>query len=820
MSAPRHNAKQRLHELLGASLQRGRVPAWSQPDVWLDGPPRSASSGQAYQGATPFFLWSEARENGWTSGRWHTPKAAAKVAGGPPAPELVVQAGATRLVNVGALEWDAPTLDGADPHAVKRAHVLARSLGLTIEEADGSPRYNPASETAFLPAADRMDSPEEHAATLLMLLGLWSCDERRLDRQDPDLEAAIATMAAALLAAHLRLNGAPRSDADWSALHAQGPDVLHRVAGDANEAAQFILDMAHPALLAQLDDLSKGESHPPADLDFQDHVTSLGQCLRLNEDDLADEDATLDRTQPLVLSNDAADVLTTFLGDFTDRAFHGRQSPPIAAWIAGGAGSGRNQLVDVLEALLRTGGTDLGATSLLADGDADLLGTIGEVWGDPNLFALPCTLPPRVRVSHDRAIPTACLTALHERFGLSPVLWVARLEHQLLRSGEYDAFVDAFEAKSGRTWRGDANRNPEPNKEAIIHALGGAEKGARRRVEHYRRTRRTASWKAFTAEAEWSLFHLQPGQTKPTVKPVENAQERRILFVLDLASALVQDDAVSRGWLRRVLSGLPSRFDPMSKVEYRPLWFLLAPNIALNELAGLLKWESKVKRKQVAVDLGRSPVTDFADNGLLTKELDACLPLYQMYAKHKAAFKWLACLDGELGRSLESRADVIEPYPFLPGTLSAAQAILDTLAGDAMALPLGSLIKKALDEQYYAPTDRIVALDVLLEPLAPLLETESSKRPTGARIFIGTPTAAPTTRSAFPLESVLITLRWMSRVRSLPMTPANLVRLMITRLDAPMEDLEAEVVTSIERLIQQGCIKADGEDRYRWLRNL
>lgn len=819
MSAPRQNPRRRLHQLFGESIERGTSPPWCQPDVWLDGPPRSASSGQTYQGLTPFLLWAEAHKNGWTSAKWYTPKAAEKASGSKPDPSTIVQAGSTRLINLGTVEWDAPTIDGADPFAVDRVHHLLRYVGLNIEPGP-DPGYEPGTNTVFLPPAEEMDSPEEHAATLLMLLGLWTCDERRLDRRTPDLEPAIGCMTAALLSAHLRLRGTPRTSVDWSDLHALGPDTIHQIATHATEAAQFVIEMSHPDFLAQLNALQDGESQPPTEVTPIEHVNSLGDCLVLSEDDLADEDETLDRSQPLVLSEDAAKVLTTFLGDFNDRAFMGRQNPPIAAWIAGGAGSGRNQLVDVLEALLRTGGTDLDGTSLLADGDTDLLAPIESVWGDSDLFALPCTLPPRVRVSHDRAIPTACLTALHERFGLSPVLWVARLEHQLLRSGDYDSFVDAFEAKSGRQWRGDANRNPEPNKEAIIHALGGATKGARRRVEHYRRTRRTASWKAFTTEAEWSLFHLQPGQTKPTVKPVENAEQRRILFVLDLASALVQDDKVARAWLRKVLSGLPSRFEPLSKVEYRPLWFLLAPNIALNELAGLLNWEKKVKRKQVAVDLSRSPVTDFADNGLLAKNPDACRPLYELYAQKRADFKWLACLDGPLGRGLEARKQIIQPFPFLPGTLSAAQAILDTLAGDPLALPLGSIIKKALDEQYFAPTDRIVALDVLLEPLSRLLDTESSSRPSGARIFIGTPAVAPAKRGAFPLETVLLTIRWMSRVRSLPMTPANLVRLMITRIDRPMADLEAEVIDSLGRLTQQGCIKPDGDNRYRWLRNL
>jgi antirestriction protein ArdC len=798
---------------------------WSQPDVLRGGVPRSGATRKWYAGQSPWSLWFEASKADLQSAVWYTSKAVQKAGG-------TVDEGAVGVKISGSILYNAeqchlsPHVAADDEHGAARAKDLAQFIGAPIR-AGRHPGYTEATGVIHIPAPADFDNPADHAHTLLVLLACWTRDERRLDRDDESIESVVCHLAGAMLAAAMRVAGQARYEVDWGpALMDDGRGLFEAIAA-AERTVRYLLDLAHPSLRDELGavDILVDAPRPDDAGNRVNLVTSLGQALVIDDQDLHDEDnEDIVRSEPLLLAEAAGEALNGFLHHFAHDEPGTRKNPPLCAWLAGGPGTGRNQVVAALNALFRTGGTDLTGTLVSSEDGPDLLSIIERVWSDERLSVLPCVLPSRVRVSHDRAIPTAALTALHIRYGLSPHLWVARLEHRLLRSGEYASFLAKFEERTKRPWRGDGHRNPDANIEAVIHALGGAAMGARRRVSHYQRTRQTASWQSLADEAGWMMYHMRPGQITPSAKPIENAEAGRTLFVIDLSSALNSDDPSARGWLRRALSGIPARMEDLARPAHRPLWFLMTPDIALKELTELVRWRPQIRRKQIAVDLDSSPVTAAIGGDLLLKTPEACGPIYRMYARSSSDLHALSKLDGINMPAVRDRATMLRPFPFLPCVLPIAQAVLDTFAGDPKCLPLSTLVRKALDEQYYAPPDRFVSLDVLLEPLAGLLE-ESSSTPAAAtasaRIFIGAPVAMPARRAAFPHDEVLQTMRWANRVRGLPCTPENLVRLMFARLDRPVSEMVAEVTETLADLEKRRCVRVvQTPTKYLWVRSL
>lgn len=737
----------------------------------------------------------------------------------------IVKIPGTSLVNVDAvndLEFPTPETDNA--LAVERVNDLVNFLGIPVRTGRTA-GYSQNTGAINIPAIKDFDGPGQRAATLLAKVILWTRDERRIDRETDEIEGIIEVLGSALLATTLRLGASTATDIDWAKLFSEQPQNFWDAIPHAERAAEYVLNLIHPDLATEISALESGDTpkRPVSAGTAADRITSLGQMLLITEDEFVQEDHILDREQPLILGDSAGEVLHTFLTHFSHEEPKRRKNPPLAAWLAGGPGTGRNQVLAALEALFRTGGTDLSGTHVSTDGHTNLLGIIDRIWGDQNLNILPCRLPTYVDVHHNRAIPTACLQAFHARFGLSPVLWVARLEHRLLRSGEYDDFVEAFEAKTSRKWRGDAHRAPDAVREAIISALGGAEKGARKRLNHYQNTRETASWQALMDEANWSLSHLRPGNPVPSKKAIDDRHKRRVLFVIDFASALESNDPSARGWLRRCLAGIPARMQEMARRSHRPFWFLMTPDVSLKELAELAQWQTKVRSSQLNVDLDSNPVTASFGHQLLAKSPSACRPLYQLYAQNKSDLEQLSHVQGLSIPQIHNREQLLESFPFLPPVLPVAQAILDTYAGEKDSLPLSALVKKAIDEHFFAPPDRFIPLDVLLEPVEQLLEQASANVNTSARIFIGTPNTITVAahQRAFSHEEVLKTLRWANRVRDLECTAENLVRLLFVRFDRPLEQAIAELQAVLDDLLHRRCIKVlPNSQGYQWMRAL
>lgn len=800
---------------------------WEERDRRLSGVPRSGATGKWYSGITPLLLWAEAAEKGWEAGVWHTANSVDATVD-----DDSVKMGRSWLYAADRLNLYWPRTPSDPVAASERTDDLTNFIGVTIRPGR-KPDYAHSTGVIYLPAAEDFDDPADRAATALELLIRWTRDERRLDRDDDDLEPLVSALGGALLSAALRVPGVSAIDVDWKAALEDDAESLLAAVPLAEQAVEYVLNLAHPALRAELQALDEDGTveRPPAAGGRIEEIPNLGTALMVDErdlrDDLDDDDDDI-RTETLILAEAAGAPLHEFLTHFAHGEPEGRRkNPPLCAFLAGGPGTGRNQLVAALNALFRTGGTDLAGTLVATEGEENLLTQIEKVWSDERLMVLPAVLPPRVKVRHDRALPTACLRAFHIRYGLSPILWVARLEHRLLRSGEYKEFVEAFEQATSRRWRGDAHRNPDAHKEAMIRALGGADKGARRRVRHYERTRRTASWEALQDEAEWSLFHLRPGELEPNKKAFPDALERRVLFVLDLASALESDDPVARGWLRRVMSPVPAKMKDAARPAHRPFWYLMCPDISIKELADIVRWESKTRRKQVSVDLEQNPVTAAVGTDLLGKHPEACGPIYQVYANYADDLHRMIEIDGMSLPKYADRDSLLATFPFLPCVMPVAQAVLDTFAGDREALPLKSLVRRALDEQYYAPPDRFVPLDLLLEPMVKLLAQSTASATAGVRIFVGAPAAAAATASpsfrrlAFPHETVLQTVRWVNRIRGFPVTPENLVPLMLMRMDRPFDEMVSEVEETLQELVDRANLKVvSTPQKLKWDRGL
>ncbi len=837
MASPTENVKKTALRHITESVDSGKTLPWHDPSVVRHGVPRSGSTNRVYTGTAPWLLWTLHSCHSYTSNQWFTIKAAERFDGTAKADAVAAPVPGARVYNrshfTGITAAPSPERP-ADDVGPRRAADLVAFVGAHIKK--GKTGWVVGTEVIRVPAVGDWDSAGDYWANVLHHLVRWTAADRRLDRKlDPGHEQLVAELASSWLLAHLEVVGTGPSNPElWVEEIRSQKGLFWKLSKEAWRAVQYLLDLSHPELIEELRISAIEGNAPPAKNAGRsaDLITSLGQILIISDEDLSEDDVTVSKTneQPLILANEAGTTLRDFLDHFYGNDDKGRKrhNPPLSAWIAGGPGTGRNQVISALNALFRTGGTDLTGTLVATEhAGGTLLEVIERVWSDENLEVIPCQLPNRVVVAHDRAIATACLQAFHVSRGLSPVLWLARMEHRLIRSGEYDGFIRGFEEKSAKRWRGEANRFPDRHTEEIVHALGGAEKGARRRLNHYKNTRASAGWEAFFDEAEYSLFHPRPRiDEEGNEMPVHEGDpfNRRIMFSVDLASALQSSDPSALGWVRRCLASVPTRMEDLSRPDRRPFWFLFSTDTTLKELTNIVRWKVKTRKLvKIHVDLDQHPVTAAFNHRLLVKLPATSRPIFRLYAKHRNEIRKLSVMESWRTPSRSTRDQILGPFPFLPPVLPVAQAILDTIASDASdtdASPLAQLIKKAIDEHFYAPPDRFIPLDVLLEPILPLLETAS--RPTGGiRIFVPLKQATADWRPAFTHEAILTTMRLVNRVRDFPATAENLVRLMFVRFDRPYDELVSEVRETLDELVTRRFVKRSKDIvAHRWVRNI
>jgi len=838
MASPKENVKKTVLNHITASVEGGTLLPWQDPDVVGRGVPRSGSTNRFYTGSAPFALWTLQSIHKFDSSQWFTAKAAARSGGTVTADAIAAPVrGATVYNRSHFPDITASAQPGwpVEDIGERRAGDLVAFVGAHVKK--GSKGWIPGTEVIRVKAETDWENAGDYWAAVLHHLVRWTAAERRLNRSlDANEEQLLAELGCAWLAAHLQINGTGPSDPEqWIEGIRKRPDRFWKVANEAWRAVQYLLDLAHPELLDELDvSATQGNATEAEEAGRSaDLITSLGQILIVSDEEISEEeDITISNSndQPLILANEAGTPLRDFLDHFYGNDDKGRKrhNPPLSAWIAGGPGTGRNQVIAALNALFRTGGTDLTGTLVATEhAGGTLLDVIEKVWSDENLEVIPCQLPNRIDVTHDRAIATACLQAFHVSRGLSPVLWLARMEHRLIRAGEYDGFLKAFEERSKKKWRGEANRYPERHTEEIVAALGGAEKGARRRLNFYKKTRASAGWQAFFDEAEHTLHNPRPRIDEDgNEMPVHDGDpsKRRIMFSVDLASALQSSDPSALGWVRRCLSKVPNRMEDLSRPDRRPFWFLFSTDTTLKELSNIVRWKQKSRRLvKIHIDLDQHPVTAAFNHRLLVKLPATSRPIFRLYAKHRAAIRKLSVMDDWRTPTRSTRDQILGPFPFLPPVLPVAQAILDTIASDASdadASPLAQLIKRAIDEHFYAPPDRFIPLDVLLEPILPLLETAS--KPTGGiRIFV--PLKQPTAdwRPAHTHEAILTTMRLVNRVRDFPATAENLVRLMFVRFDRPYETMVDEVRETLDELVTRRFARRTKDiSAHKWVRNI
>ncbi len=839
-----------------SSLDAGGTPPWRDRDALSLGLMLSGSTKKLYGGVSPFLLWEAARRGKYTRNLWFTEAAAIRKRGTvKPTGRAVVVRG-HRVFNIDdILDLDSPA-GGFPSAAVARRRVLRLVRFVQANLAQGEiASFKSHKDLITLPPAANFKNPDDYCVSALTALVHWTGGNSRLKRtaagmpiEHPNfaLEALGTELAVSMLCAWLGLQGTQQQQAEYQAVWLPKLKTNDRFLADAaaiaHRAFDYVRDLSPADLLTDKKPVKR-----------RGRATALGEVLEIPFDEVGKGGEWEDEQLMLTLPETPANAMRSFLKDFAGTSK--RRRPPPYAFITGGSGSGRTQVITALGELLLTGGTDLEGSLLQGENDdGALLDSITAVWEIDELHVVPCELPKPGSVAADRALSTACLGAFHISRGLSPVMWMARLEHVLQRSDAYTEFTETFQAFAGRRWRGGANRDPDEAINEVIEALGGEaddpEDEDTKRVHHYKKTRATATFKALKEEVDESIFRAAQELSDRTGRPIPEDPPPRVLFVVDVAPILGRHkDKDDQKWVRKCLREIRDEMATLASGGESSIWFLLCCSVPMRDLWGLGDW-SDVERKIVKthVALERHPVTGAFKQRLLAKIPAECAPLYRMFADHKDELIKLAKLEGWPAPVKGDRDDIVDSFPFLPSVLPVAQAVLDTMSGDGdtAMMPLSDLVEKSIDEHYYGPLDRFIGLDELFEPLMERIEKEEEEeqdtpqgrqapsaaaaRPAAAMVII-MPTAAVATKAAaggkprlggmgqtFKPESVLRCLRLVNRIDEFPCTPANLVRLMFAKLGEDYEVMLEEVTETLYDLQDREFVKTEDDETWTYIK--
>jgi antirestriction protein ArdC len=252
--------------------------------------PVNAVTKKRYRGVNVFMCWAAAMENGHSSSRWATFNQWKEI-------DCAVRKGERGTPIIFFKEYEKEGEGGPEKHIVSRmsyvfnanqvtgeraadaepersAAPVARSASIdsfihrthaVIEHVGGSACYIPALDQIRMPKVEDFFKTERYYSTLFHELAHWSGAKPRLDRNlstrfGSDAYAAeemVAEMSAAFLSAEFGIENHTRDDhaaylKSWLALAKADKRALVTAAAQASKAADYLIDLAHIDLMAEM----------------------------------------------------------------------------------------------------------------------------------------------------------------------------------------------------------------------------------------------------------------------------------------------------------------------------------------------------------------------------------------------------------------------------------------------------------------------------------------------------------------------------------------------------------------------------------------
>jgi hypothetical protein len=476
----------------------------------------------------------------------------------------------------------------------------------------------------------------------------------------------------------------------------------------------------------------------------------------------------------------------------------------MGVWISGFFGSGKSHFLKILSYLIENKEVNgKKAVEFFAEkiGDPMLLGEMRRAvqpTTDVILFNIDSKSDADSKVKKD-AIVKVFMRVFNERLGFCDTIpWIAEMERQLIKRGNYQAFQEAFAEIAEDSWlnlRGNAYFDRDYIIAALTKTAGMSKESAIQWFDN--------------AESNYSI-NIE--SFAKLVRDYCNETKHRVVFMVDEMGQYIGESSDLMLNLQTVAEDLGTHLRGKA-------WVVVTSQedidgITNNRVKGK-DFSKIIGRFATRISLSSSNTDEVIKRRVLEKNNVAKDTLKLIYAEKDAILRNLICFSSGTAemKSYRDDHDFIETYPFIPYQFNLVQKVFEAIrkfgmTGKHLAEGERSMLS-AFQGAAVSVKDEILSIlipfDAFYQTVEMFVDTNIK------RVFAK---ATENSRLEEFDSRVLQTLFMIKHVKELSANLENLTTLMLTDLDEDKINLRKQIMAALNRLQSETLIQQNGDEYY------
>ncbi|MEG1287669.1 MAG: BREX system P-loop protein BrxC [Clostridium sp.] len=482
----------------------------------------------------------------------------------------------------------------------------------------------------------------------------------------------------------------------------------------------------------------------------------------------------------------------------------------MGVWISGFFGSGKSHFLKILSYLLENKEVDgkraldyfeskIQDPMVLAD-----MQKAGNITSDVILFNIDSKSESNYKSSKD-AILKVFNKVFDEMQGYCGVLpWVADLERQLVRDGDYEKFKAAFEEECGSTWedsREDIFYEEDSVVEALVKSRGISEDAAR-------------NW--FNKAEENYTLSIEKFAKRINEYIESKGSNHHVVFLVDEIGQYIGDDS-------GLMLNLQTVVEDLGIHSSGKCWVLVTSQQDIDAITkGQVKGNdfSKIQgRFNTRLSLSSANVDEVIKKRILNKTQGAKNTLEMLYDQKQSILKNLINFTADTAemKTYQNSRDFVEIYPFVPYQFNLLQKVFEGVRlhgasgkhiSEGERSLLGAFQESAIrykDSELGTLIPFAVFYETIENFLDGSIKSVISKANKNSRL----------NEYDIQVVKVLFLLKYVKEIKS---NLENLSTLMISNIEDDKIEIKKKIQESLNKLIRETLVQKNG-DEYVFLTN-
>lgn len=502
--------------------------------------------------------------------------------------------------------------------------------------------------------------------------------------------------------------------------------------------------------------------------------------------------------------------LLKHIGDFFNSYKKGVKgnTDKIGVWISGFFGSGKSHFLKILSYLLEN--REINSKDAISFFDKKIqdamiladLKLAGDVTTDVVLFDIDAKSESDSKADQD-SIVKVLNKVFNEMQGFcGSIPWIADLERQMAKEGNYQIFKETFESISGNSWEA-AREDFFYEEDAIIEALCETTKMSEEAARNWYER----------AEQDYSISIER--FAKRVKEYIENkGNNHHVAFLVDEVGQYIGDNS-------QAMLNLQTIVHELGRQSNGKAWIIVTSQEDIDSVLSVKGNDfSKIQgRFDTKLSLSSAFVDEVIKKRILLKNEAGERTLKLVYHDKSSILKNLITFSQDTAemKTYSSEEDFVDVYPFVPYQFNLLQKVFTGVrihgaSGKHLAEGERSLLSAFQESavQYSRSEDgSLVPFSAFYETIEAFLDSSIRS------VMIHAKKNSRLTEADVEVLKLLFLIKY---VKELPANLENIATLMISHIDQDKIELKKQIESSLTRLIKETLIQKNG-DEYIFLTN-